>query len=530
MEVAVALQKMLVRWAGLAVAVAVGFVLLAGAFPLRAEAAVAPPEVAAGSYLVMDAATGQVLAAKNEDEAKYPASVTKILTLGLTLEAVGDELAYLDERVVASERACAELIPDASSIALSPGEDLTLRDLIYATQIESANDAANVLAEFVGGSMEGFADKMNAKAASLGLSGSNFANPSGQPSEEHYTTARDMAEITRWALSVPGFREVFSATQYQMTPSNRRAGWNFSLKNSIMLPGNRYYYEGITGGKMGYTDAARYTLATTAQRGDMELICIVLDCPTNEAKYGSATQLLNYCFDNYAPAVYPASSFAADPVPVLGGGNEPLGEITLSGQDVPFLLHAGYTLDDVTVSYTGLESYVIGQDFAPMATLSIAGAGFETVLATVPLTPGGLDEILAANTSIIAQMAQQYPVTFWLVTAALAFAVLMVVLRIIHLRHRRNKRRAAKLAAARARLPIRIDDRPPLPSTSKRSPGPALAFAGGAPARDDPRRPGCVELRGRAELRVYENPGRNKRTYPDTRGAAADPRRVGRVR
>lgn len=526
------MQKAVKRSAGVALAIAAGFLLLAGAFPLRAAAAPAPPEVNAGSYMVVDAATGQVLVSKNADEAKYPASVTKILTLGLTLAAVHDELALLDERVEASPRACAELIPDAASIALTPGEALTLQDLIYATQIESANDAANVLAEFIGGSMEGFADRMNEQAASLGLTGSHFSNPSGQPAEDHYTTARDMAEITRWALTIPGFREVFAATQYQMTPSNTRTGWNFSLKNSILLPGHRNYFEGVTGSKMGYTDAARYTLATTAKRGEVELICVVLDCPTNEAKYDATTQLLNYCFDNFAPAVFPAASFAAAPVPVLGGGEEPLGEITLSGRDVPFLLHSSYTLDDVTVSYQVPESYVIGQDFAPLATLSIASPGDETVLGTIPLTAAGLDEILAANTSIIVQMARDYPVTFWLVAAALAFTILMVVLRIIHQRHRRNKRRAAKLAAARARLPIRIDERP-APSP-RRSPGPgtsqglpALAVAGGAPPPEDPRRPGRVELRGR-ELRVYESPkGGKLRPFPD---AAADPRRIGRAR
>lgn len=519
------LRKWLRRVAGLSLAFAAGFLFLSSGLPLRAQAAgaIVPPEVEAGSYLVMDAATGQVLLQKNADQAKFPASVTKILTLGLTLEAIEGQENLLDERIEASQRACDELIPDATSIGLTAGENLTLRDLLYATQVESANDAANVLAEYIGGSLEGFAEVMNAKAAELGLGGSHFVNPSGQPNEAHVTTAYDMAAITRWALGVPGFRELFAATGYQMTPSNRRAGGNFQGGNSIIQPGHRFYYEGVTGSKMGYTDAARYTLATTAQRDGMELVCIVLDCPTNEAKYESTRALLDYSFGNFSPAVFPASAFETDAVPVMGGGEGSLGEIILLGEDVPFLLHNGLSLDNVLVTYHVPEAYVIGKDFEPTATITLAQADSEVLLATIPLTWTGLDEILAANTSIIVQIARQYPLAFWLVTAALLVAILTVIIFSIHRRHQSNKRRAARLAAARARMPVRLEDRPtPL---SRRSPGPAVAVAGGAPSPEGPRRP------GRSELRVYKNPRTGEIQYfSEAEGAAADPRRVGRAR
>ncbi len=471
------------------------FVLPAAGGGLQAQAAgeSAPPPVPAEAYAVIDASTGQVLAQKNADTQLFPASITKILTLGLTLDALpeGDD-AMFDTRVPASARACSELIPEATSIGLTEGEELTLRDLLYATQIESANDAANVLAEYSGGSMEAFAERMNKKAKALGLAGSQFTNPSGQPDDAHYTTAHDMAQITRWALTVPHFRELFAATQYNMTPSNKRAGYVFAGDNPILQPDNRFYYEGVTGSKMGYTDAARYTLVTTVRRGDMELICVVLSCPTHEAKYESTSKLLDYCFANYAPAVFPASAFAEARVPVLGGSDSPLGEIILRGQDVPFLLRNDLSLDDVTVTYDAPAEYVIGQNFNPTATLSIALPTSEQVITTVPLGWTGLDEILLENTGVLATMAQRHPVTFWVLTAALATAIVLLVLRVIYLRHARNKRRQERLAAMRAKLPIRIEDRPEPPSSRVRPPAGLLV--------EHDRRP------ARGELRVTEPP------------------------
>ena len=147
--------------------------------PQAVRAQDAPPDVGAEAYVVMDAQTGQVLVAKNADVAQYPASITKILTLGLALEACGSDMDAMAMPVEVSYNATHSLIPRAASVALTEGEQVLFSDLLFATHICSANDAANVLAEHVGGSIEDFAALMNRKAAELGLSASHHALGAG---------------------------------------------------------------------------------------------------------------------------------------------------------------------------------------------------------------------------------------------------------------------------------------------------------------------------------------------------------------
>ena len=166
------------------------------------------PQVTCEAYVVMDADTGQVIMEKNPDEVLYPASITKIMTLGLTMEkAQGDWSAELtiDYDVAHSLEA------KSTHIALLPGEVVKLEDVIYGTQMESANDGANALAEYFGddGTIARGVEKMNAKAQELGLTNTHYANPHGLYDENHYTSARDMANLTRWAMQQPGFMDVF---------------------------------------------------------------------------------------------------------------------------------------------------------------------------------------------------------------------------------------------------------------------------------------------------------------------------------
>ncbi|MDL2253357.1 D-alanyl-D-alanine carboxypeptidase [Ruminococcaceae bacterium OttesenSCG-928-I18] len=428
------------------------------------QAADAPPEVEAEAYVVMDAATGQILAEKNGHLAKFPASITKILTLGLVLEGLAAQPDKMGESVQVSYRACHELIYGATHVGLTEGEQLSVADLLYATQIESANDAANVLAEYQDGSIEGFADRMNRKSAELGLSGSHFTNPSGQPNGEHYTTAYDMAQITRWAMGVPGFREVFASTEYTIQPTNNRE-FAFTCRNtnSILNPGSPYYYPGVTGSKMGYTDDARYTLVTTATRGDTELICVVMHCDTNLVKYQSTIDLLDYGFGNFTPAVYPAKEIAPVTVPAYGGGTNELGEITVcGGEDIRFLLHNSLTMEDVSAECVVPESYVIGQPFDPVIRLTVNGqtAAQPMEILETPLSWTGFDELFAANTSVWERAMQQYPPAVWFIFAVVAVLVALIAGRVLYVKLRRHRRRKARLAQARAELPIRLEPRP----------------------------------------------------------------------
>ena len=437
--------------------------------PLSALGAEAQVEVGAEAYVVMDAATGQVVAEKNAHMVNYPASITKIMTLALVLENV-DLAKDSGTLVTVSDTAVDALIPRASQVALVKGEQVPLLDLLYATMIESANDASHALAEFVAGSMEDFAVLMNDKAAALGLSGSRFVNPSGQPDDSHVTTAYDMAAITRWALGVPGFRQFFSAVEYTMAPTGLQpAGRQFNSANLLLMPFTRYHCDGATGSKTGYTDNALYTMVTTARRGDTELICVVLKCGTNNLKYDDTNALLDYAFGNFRRVSYAAADLALGTLPVYGGGTEALGELPLQGTaDASFLLHNSLGPEAVQVTLDAPDRYVMGESFAPVAVLGLPEqwSAQSGTLATMPLVLAGLDELLATSTGGARPAGQQgEPVSPW-VWLAIGIPLLLVCAfagRVLYVRHRRQKRRMARLAAARAYKPVRLADRPKPP-------------------------------------------------------------------
>lgn len=457
----------------------------------------------AESYVVMDAATGQVVVARNADQRSYPASITKIMTIGLVLENVDFE-AKREEGITASDSAIDALIPRASMIALGRGETATLQDLVYATMLESANDAANVLAEYVGGSIEGFAGMMNNKAAQLGLTGTHFTNPSGQPEDDHYTTARDMALIMKWALSVDGFEQIFSAQEYSMGASNMQSlGRQFKNANQLSISGSSYYCPGVVGSKTGYTDQARYTLATDAVRGDMNLICIVMSCPMNDIKYTSTNELLDYCFNNFRRVSLPADNVVTHSVPVYGGGDDSLGQIdVLAEGEFDFLLHNSLSPTIAQFTYDVPDRYVVGQPFTPTATLTLGDAPQQEsgVVLTVPLVWRGLEQIMADNTSLgaLGQLAEEKPAVFWFGIIIPALLTVLVAGRIAYVQVRRQRRRRMRLEAARAQMPIRIAERPqPVraganrPRSAYRRPStPDLRVAGRSHTAEQPRRVG----------------------------------------
>lgn len=437
--------------------------------PPRVNAAEAPPSVDAEAYVVMDAATGQVLVSKNPNRMEYPASITKILTMALVLENTNPDT-RASEIVTVSNEAIDALIPRASMIALGRGEQATVEDLLYATKIESANDAAHALAEHVSGSMDAFALLMTEKAAELGLTGTNFTNSSGQPGDNHYTTAYDMAQITRWAMGVPGFRELFAATTHTMAPTNMQpAGRTFHDANLIQAAHSTYYCEGVTGSKTGFTDQAQYTLVTTVKRGDTELICVVMKCASNAGKYASTNALMDYCFENFRRVSYTPGQAASAAVPVFGGGDAPLGNLEIYTEDtVTFLLHGSLQPDIATVELLVPERYVIGNSFAPFANITLPNnlpqqSGGQIL--SIALKWRGLEEIMAANTTEGWQfMAEEKPVLLGTIIGVPAVIIALVVGRLCFVRIRRNKLRKKRLMAARAQLPVRIAKRPMPPS------------------------------------------------------------------
>lgn len=273
------------------IAAAVVFSLLF-AFGITGNAETPAPEAAleltAKSAVLMEYSTGKVLYSKNPDEKLAFASVTKVMTMLLIMEAIESGKIGLDDVVVASERAKRM---GGSTIFLDTGEEMTVRDLLKGIAVASANDASVAMAEYISGSEESFVALMNKRAAELGMVNTNFKNSSGLDEEGHYSTAMDIAIMSCKLLDYP---QIFEFTTIWL--DSLRNG-KFQLANTNKLV---RYYKGTNGLKTGSTDEAKYCLAGTALRDNMQLIAVVMAAPTSPQRFGDATKLLDYGFANYA--------------------------------------------------------------------------------------------------------------------------------------------------------------------------------------------------------------------------------------
>ncbi|MFW5992428.1 MAG: D-alanyl-D-alanine carboxypeptidase family protein [Halanaerobiaceae bacterium] len=246
-----------------------------------------PPQVSAATAAVIDVKTGQVLYDKHMHLRKYPASTTKVLTAIIAIEE-----GNLNETVTVSRNAAYQ---EGSSIWLAEGEQLTLKELVYAIMLASGNDAAVAIAEHISGSVEDFADLMNKKAEDMGAENSTFLNPHGLPQSGHYSTAYDLAMIMRYALQNETFAEI-TATKYK-TISWPDHEWDRGLRNHNKL---LWQYDDATGGKTGYTKAAGRCLITSASRNNREVVAVVLNSPDD---WLDCTRLLDYGLDEFNEVV-----------------------------------------------------------------------------------------------------------------------------------------------------------------------------------------------------------------------------------
>lgn len=249
--------------------------------------------IQADGGIVMDADTGAVIFGQNIHQQYFPASITKILTALIVLERCD-----MDEIVTFSHNAIYNVESNSSSAGLDVGDQLTVRDTLYAMMLKSANEAANGLAEHTAGSIEAFCVLMNEKARELGCQNSNFSNPSGLNGDDHYTTAYDMALISKAAFNTPAFVEIDSTLLYKLPPTKRNPeGMNMSPKHKMMKSYESVYYEGIIGGKTGFTMKAGNTLVTCAKRNDMRLIAVVLN--GHNTHYSDTKTLLDFGFNHF---------------------------------------------------------------------------------------------------------------------------------------------------------------------------------------------------------------------------------------
>ena len=332
------------------------FSLLA-AFALCVSAAAAGPAVSCPSALLMEKQTGTVLFAQDEHTPREPASVTKIMTLLLVMEAIDSGALSYDDVVTGSAHAAGM---GGSQIWLKENEQMTVRDLLKAVCIVSGNDAAVALAEHLAGSEDAFVERMNARAQELGMNDTHFVNCTGLPAAGHLTSACDIALMSReLILHHPDIRQFTTV-------------WMDSLRGgeSMLVNTNKLirFYDGATGLKTGSTGSAGYCLSATAEKNGMELIAVVLKGKTSDERFSDAKSLLNYGFSTWSlVTVTPDEVLPPVPVmlgvrgtvqPVLTSENTLLVEKTLANsltkeialaESVAAPVYAGDTLGQLTV-------------------------------------------------------------------------------------------------------------------------------------------------------------------------------------
>ena len=342
-------------------AIFVLLVLLAGAILPAVRAA--ELDLPAPSYVLMERSTGEVLLEHNAHERLRPASVTKVMTLLLIMEALDDGRIGWDDMVQTSAAAAAK---GGSQIYLEENEQLPLEEMLKSIVVSSANDCACAMAEHIAGSEAAFVEMMNARAEQLGMTDTHFVNCTGLDDEpeaaEHLTTAYDIALMSRELL---GHEAIKKYTTIWM--DTVRDG-QFGLSNTNKLV---RFYDGTTGLKTGYTSAAGHCLSASAERNGMELIAVVLHCASSTDRFESAKALLNYGFFNYAlvtpepgelPAVPVTLGTAAEITPVLADETPILIDKALAAgvetrvcvdESVTAPVEAGQTLGTLTITSGG---------------------------------------------------------------------------------------------------------------------------------------------------------------------------------
>lgn len=312
--------------------------------------------VNAKAAVLLELNSNTVIFSYNADERLYPASLTKIMTCMLALD-----YGKLDDVVTVSESAMQGLHEDGSSAGLVPGEQLTLRNLLYCIMLSSANEACNVVAEYVSGDVASFVDLMNQKAAAIGCKGTHFANPHGLHDDSHYTTANDLCTITRKALENPTFYDIATTTTYTV-PATNMSDERYLVTTNFLTSRDTvsdYYYPDAKGIKTGFTTPAGRCLISTADDGNLKLLSVLLGAETELLADGNVwyhsfsetKNLFEYGFDNFAYAEVLTNLENLDQVPVHNAEGRDTVVIKPS-TSVEALLPKNYDKELITSEYT----------------------------------------------------------------------------------------------------------------------------------------------------------------------------------
>ena len=308
------------------------------------------PNIVSDTAVLMDARTGQILYDKQMNKVKYPASITKIITLALSFKYGNPD----DKITISNEDYISDL--SATHIALIDGEVVSLRDLQHAAMLMSANDACNAIARHIAGGYEAFVEKMNEFAQSVGAVSTHFTNPHGLPEEEHYTTAYDMAIMTREAIKNPDFLKLMGTVTYEMPANNKKPARPFASQDGMLKSFDPNYNEDVIGGKLGWTEESHHTKVTVASRNNRVLIAVVMDSVNPKSKYEDTEKLLNYGFESFKDYTVSPQNIKPKQIDVTDGPNV-IGTLNMYlSLPAKFSLHRSVSSKDIIYKFPDISS------------------------------------------------------------------------------------------------------------------------------------------------------------------------------
>ncbi len=372
-------------------------------------------DISAEAVYLIDNRTNKVLYSKNENQKMYPASTTKILTAILVLEN-----SNLDDLVTASYNAVMSIEEGYSTAKIQISESLTVEQLLQLLLVHSANDAANVLAEYIGGSVESFVSMMNTKLNELGLESSHFTNAYGKHDENHYTTAHDLAYLFKYCLNNETFRKIAGSASCAIPNTNESQSRLYPSTNQLLNPNSPNYYPFLTAGKTGQTSEARECLVSSAYKNNLELIGVILK---SSDRFFDTRKLYEYGFSNFELKNIVTANDIATQIEVSNATNDTKDLNLLVKETIPALVRSNDTNLDIKTNIH-LNDYI----FAPIFENDILG----TITYEINGVSYTTDLIASHNVELSEELG-------YAIYGIVAFIALFLVYKIFHSKKHKNK-------------------------------------------------------------------------------------------
>lgn len=404
------------------------------------------PEILAKAALLVDVETDAIAYAKNEHQQLYPASLTKVMTALLVLEAIEDGKLSMEDELTATETALGGLPADGSSANIKVGEIMTVRNLMYCMLVVSANEACDILAEAISGSVGAFVQLMNERAKQLGCANTHFVNPNGLHDAQHYTSAWDMYLITKAAMEHEDFMTICDTANVVIPATNMSKERNYWTTNHLLSTWRVIGYRNkeAHGIKTGSTSDAGHCLISSAARGDLHFVSVILGAERveengvgNLRSFSETTRMFNYGFENYTYKTIIESKHPVQEIPV---SLSELDHVTIHpAKDIEVLIPVGLEPEHlertITLNASPVEAPVAAGDVLGTLTLHYAGKEY----ATVDLLAS--HDVEASRMLVLMRDVQLFLSKTSVHIAAIAIVVLLVLLLLWSILRKRRRHR-----------------------------------------------------------------------------------------